>query len=81
MQIDSEEGLYGLVNAEGFDAVDQEISAWINMGEFDEHVVERAKVLEIRSEEQEQYSALVQRLHRILHPDDPWGWEFCVKCS
>lgn len=37
--------LFDLVNQNGFDSVDDEIGTWILMGEFDEYVKERAKML------------------------------------
>lgn len=37
--------LLDLVDKVGFDAVDAEIAAWIEMGEFDEQVRERAREL------------------------------------
>ena len=67
--------LFDLANDIGFDQIDREVAVWIEMGEFDEEVRERAQILIQRHADEYR-----QPLHRLLHEDGPYGWEFCGRC-
>lgn len=74
--------LFELTNDIGFEQIDAEIELWIEVGEFDEAVKERAAVLGyVHRHEPEPLSNTMQETHRFYHPNGPWGWEFCAVCA
>lgn len=72
--------LIDLANHIGFAAIDAEIETWIEMGEFDEQVRERASQINFTPPDIESYRLAAQALHRYRHPDGPWGYEYCARC-
>ena len=79
------ESIFDLANHIGFDAIDAEVSVWIEQGEFDYAVTDRAEAMGITMDERHQRLAPIveqglQGYHRLMHPDGPYGWEFCGRC-
>lgn len=81
-EVDSERGLLDVCEALGYGAVDSEIEVWIESGAFDEQVQERAEVIGLSENTRAAVfgDEFAQKIHRDLHPDGPWGWDFCFKC-
>lgn len=78
--------LFDLAEHIGFDAIDSEVEVWIDMGEFDHAVKDRAVKMNIAvgPDNQDALAAGqygLQATHRQIHPDGPYGWEFCGVCS
>lgn len=75
------ESLIDLADTIGFEAIDQEVAVWIEYGGFDIEVAERAKHIGTEPEPLiEHLNARLQYIHRYIHPDGPWGWEYCGRC-
>lgn len=80
------ESFFDLANHVGFDVIDREVAVWIEQGVFDDDVTERAESLGITMDERahsarEYGEQHLQWLHRRIHPNGPYGWEFCARCS
>ena len=77
--------LHDLADTIGYEAIDREFMVWLDT---DKNLREEA-VEVIRQHEPELFTDnlmlnlaseghdLKQRIHRIAHPDGPWGWEYC----
>lgn len=68
-----------LADKVGFDVIDDEVEVWIESGAYDLAVEERAAWLSVRKEYPD--CSTNQQLHRLLHPNGPYGWEFCARCG
>ena len=74
------ESMLELAETIGLDKVDAEVVVWIEQGVYDEDVELRAEQLGMSRPQHDLHRGL-QRVHRILHPEGPYGYEFCGECE
>lgn len=77
--------LFEVAEDVGFEQLDTEIEAWIEMGEFDDSVKTRAVEIGFvknpeRSAAEKYGEDMRQSIHTVACPDGPYHWTFCARC-